>query len=268
MWGFGFVAVKDNVDVVPPVYMMAFRFTGATALLATVFWGKLKRTLTVEVVKHGAFLSVFLFVAYAFQTIGIVYTTAGKNAFLTTVYVIFVPFLGWVLSHRAPGKRVMAAAAVAIVGIGLLSLQDDLTMNKGDVLTLVCGVFYALHILFIAKFTQTDDPIVLTVVQLAFTAIFSWAFAPLWDGAFPVAAVTTAKPVAGLLYMAIFPTSIAFILQNVCQKYTAPSTAAILLSLESLFGALCGVIFLGELMTARMIVGAALLFGAILLSEL
>jgi drug/metabolite transporter (DMT)-like permease len=160
------------------------------------------------------------------------------------------------------------AAFIAVVGIGLLSLRDDLSVNKGDVLTLICGFFYAIHIFFIARFTQQDDPIVLTVIQMFLTALFSWALAPLYDGPFPVAAVTTLKPVLSLLYLAIFPTSIAFVLQNVCQKHTPASTAAIILSLESLFGALCSVIFLGEVMSLKMIVGAALLFGAILLTEL
>jgi drug/metabolite transporter (DMT)-like permease len=266
LWGFGFVAVKDSLEVVPPIYMLAFRFTVASVAMCIVFLKKL-RGLTRATIGRGVILSLFLFAAYAFQTIGCVYTTAGKNAFLTTIYVIFVPLIIWVFTRRSPGVHVLAAALFAILGIGLLSLQNDFSVNIGDVLTLICGFWYAIHIVFIAKFTQTDDPIVLTLLQIFFTALLSWLFAPLYDGAFPVAAVTTVKPVLSLLYLAIFSTMIAFVLQNVCQKYTAPSTAALLLSMESVFGALAAAIFLGEVMTSRMIFGCVLLFTAILLAE-
>jgi drug/metabolite transporter (DMT)-like permease len=266
-WGGGFVAVKDSLDVVPPIYMMALRFTVASFVLSAVFFKQLAG-LNRKVILHGAILSLFLFAAYAFQTIGCLYTTAGKNAFLTTIYVILVPLLTWVFSRRNPGGRVFAAALLAVIGIGLLSLEDDLSMNTGDVLTLVCGFWYAVHIVFIAKYTQTENPITLTVLQIIFTALLSWAFAPFYDGAFPVAAVTTLRPVLSLLYLAIFSTSIAFLLQNVCQKYTRASTAALLLSMESVFGALASAIFLGEVMSLRMFWGCALLFAAIVLAEL
>jgi drug/metabolite transporter (DMT)-like permease len=266
-WGGGFVAVKDSLDVVPPIYMMALRFTVASFVLSAVFFKQLVG-LNRRVILHGAILSFFLFAAYAFQTIGCLYTTAGKNAFLTTIYVILVPMLTWVFSRRSPGGRVFSAALLAVIGIGLLSLEDDLSMNIGDVLTLVCGFWYALQIVFIAKYTRTENPITLTVLQIIFTALLSWAFAPFYDGAFPVAAVTTLRPVLSLLYLAIFSTSIAFLLQNVCQKYTRASTAALLLSMESVFGALASAIFLGEVMSPRMFLGCVLLFAAIVLAEL
>jgi drug/metabolite transporter (DMT)-like permease len=183
MWGFGFVAVKDSLDVMPPIYMIALRFSMATILLSLVFQKKLLAALRArggrQLLVHGFYLAIFLFLAYAFQTIGCIYTTAGKNAFLTTIYVILVPLIGWLLTRRFPGRKVLVAAFIAFVGIGLLSLRDDLSVNKGDVLTLICGLFYALHMFFIARFTQQDDPIVLTLIQLFFTATFSWVLAPL-----------------------------------------------------------------------------------------
>jgi drug/metabolite transporter (DMT)-like permease len=266
LWGFGFVAVKDVLDIVPPIYMLALRFTVATVALCIVFFHRLKN-INKTILLQSFVLSLFLFAAYAFQTIGCVYTTAGKNAFLTTIYVIFVPVISWVITRRSPGIHVLLAATLAIIGIGLLSLQNDLSINIGDVLTLICGFWYAAHIVFIARFTQSSDPILLTVMQIVFTAALCWLFAPLYDGAFPVVAVTTLRPVLWILYLAIFSTMIAFLLQNVCQKYTAPSTAALLLSMESVFGAIASAIFLGEVMTPRMIFGCALLFIAIVTAE-
>jgi drug/metabolite transporter (DMT)-like permease len=269
VWGGGFVVVKDSVNTVPPIYMIAVRFTIASVLLAAVFWKNLTRMNSVTL-RRGALLGVFLFLSYAFQTIGVIYTTAGKNAFLTTIYVILVPLIVWVFTRKPPGLHVFVAAVVAIFGIGLLSLDDDLYINIGDVLTLICGLFFALHIFFIARFTQDsdEDPIVLTVLQMFFTAALSWIFAPLYDGPFPHAAFLTQRSLLSILYLAIFPSSIAFLLQNVCQKYLKPTTASLLLSLESVFGAVASVIFLHEVMSGRMIFGCALLFSAILMSEI
>ncbi|MDR1024833.1 MAG: DMT family transporter [Treponema sp.] len=268
LWGGGFVAVKDSLDIIPPIYMIAIRFALAGIFLSAVFFRKL-RQMTRTTLRTGIILSFFLFLAYTFQTVGCVYTTAGKNAFLTTIYVILVPLIAWVFSKRNPGAHVFIAAAIAVAGIGLLSLNDDLTINKGDVLTLVCGFWYAVHIVFIARFTQkqNEDPITLTVLQMIFCSVFAWIFAPFYDGAFPVQAVTTLRPVLSLLYMAVFPSGIAFLLQNVGQKYLSPSTAALLLSTESVFGAVFSAVLLGESMNIRMIFGCGLLLFAVILSE-
>lgn len=268
LWGGGFVAVKDSLDIVPPIYMIALRFAAAGLFLSVIFFKRLKK-ITRSTLRTGIILAFFLFLAYAFQTIGCVYTTAGKNAFLTTVYVILVPLITWALVKRRPGLHVFAAAILAVIGIGLLSLNDDLSINRGDILTLVCGFWYAVHIVFIARFTQKhgEDPITLTILQMIFCSVFAWLFAPLYDGPFPVEAVTTTRPVLSLLYLAIFPSGIAFLLQNVGQKHLSPSTAALLLSTESVFGALFSALLLDESMTLRMIFGCALLFIAVILSE-
>ncbi len=266
IWGFAFVVVKDSLDTVPPIYMLAFRFTIAAAALALIFHGKLV-LLDAAYLAHGALLGFFLFTAYAFQTVGCMYTTAGKNAFLTTIYVVLVPLIGWVLTKRRPDAYVFAAAVLAVTGIGLLSLQDDFSVNKGDVLTLICGVGYAVHIIFIARYNATQDAVLLTVLQLFFAAVFSWMLAPLMDGGFPAAALRNGKTVASMLYLGVFSTMIAFLLQNVCQKYTLPSVAALFLSMESVFGVFFSCVFLGEVLTVRMVSGCVLLFTAIILAE-
>jgi drug/metabolite transporter (DMT)-like permease len=268
LWGGGFVAVKDSLDIIPPIYMIAIRFALAGIFLNAIFFRKL-RQMTRSTLRTGIILSFFLFLAYAFQTVGCVYTTAGKNAFLTTIYVILVPFIAWVFSKRNPGAHVFIAATLAVAGIGLLSLNDDLSINKGDILTLVCGFWYAVHIVFIARFTQknNEDPITLTILQMIFCSVFAWLFAPFYDGPFPVEAVTTPRPVLSLLYMGIFPSGIAFLLQNIGQKHLSPSTAALLLSTESVFGAIFSAILLSETMNPRMIFGCCLLFLAVILSE-
>lgn len=265
IWGFAFVVVKNSLDLIPASYMLAFRFTIAAVLLAAIFWKRL-RTLNRKIIREGAFLGFLLFMSYLLQTIGCDYTTAGKNAFLTTVYVVIVPFLHWMLNHKKPDAYCMGAAFLAIAGIGLLSLKGDLSMNIGDVLTLICGLGYALHMIYIDRYTEKEDPVVLTILQLGFAAAFSWVISPVMDGGFPAAAFC-GDIVIGMLYLGILSTMLGFLLQNVCQKYTTPNTASLLLSMESVFGVLFSVLFLGEVMTGRMVFGCILLFAAVITAE-
>ena len=269
IWGAAFAVVKNSLDYIPPVYMMAFRFTIASVIMALVFIKKLLRITKDELI-HGAGIGVFLFLAYLFQTIGCNYTTAGKNAFLTTVYVILVPFLNWVLIKRRPDVFSIIAAFLSITGIGLLSLEGiggDLSMNKGDILTLICGFCYALQIIFIAQWSQNDDPVLLAILQIFVAAVLSWITAPFIDDNMNWYVLTNRNVILSILYLGLLSTMVAFALQTICQKYLAPSLAALLMSFEAVFGALSGVIFLGEIIPPRGIIGCALMFIAVVLSE-
>ena len=265
IWGFAFVVVKNSLDLIPPIYMLAFRFTIASAALALILFRRLRR-ITRRDLQSGASLGVFLFAAYALQTIGCQYTTAGKNAFLTTIYVILVPFLHWLINRRRPDRYVIGGALLAMVGIGLLSLQGEGGIALGDLLTLLCGIFFAVHIVYIDRYTLAQDPAILTVLQLATAAVLSFLLAPLIDGPFPAQALHP-EAVTGMLYLGLLSTMLGFLLQNIGQKYTTPSTASLLLSFESVFGVLFSTLFLHEAMTARMLLGCLLMFIAVLLVE-
>lgn len=268
VWGFGFVIVKDSLDYIGAVWMLAFRFTVAAVALAVIYCAKL-RLLTWRSWLHGALLGLYLFTAYLFQTIGCGYTTAGKNAFLTTIYVMLIPLFLWLLNKRRPAWYVFACALMSVTGIGLLALGtgDGGAVNIGDVLTLICGIFFAAHIVFTAKYDTEHDPILLTVLQFLFAAIFSWVAAPLIDGAFPLAQVGNPRVVVSMLYLGLFATMVAFVLQNVGLKYLPSALASLLLSFESVFGVLFGVVLLGERLTVRMVVGCALIFAAVVLAQ-
>lgn len=268
LWGGGFVAVKDSLEIIPPIHLIAIRFLAAAVFLSAVFFRSVTR-IRLGIILRGFVLAIFLFLAYVFQTIGLLSTTAGKNAFLTTIYVILVPLIAWIFSKRNPGAHVFAAALIAVTGIGLLSLNDDLSMGIGDFLTLICGFWFALHMAFIARFTQHsgDDPIALTILQMFFCSVFAWILAPFYDGAFDFSRLASPDALLPLGYLIIFSSSVAFLLQNVGQKYTAPGTAALLLSLESVFGAFFSALFLDETLSHRALAGCAMLLFAIVLSE-
>lgn len=266
IWGSSFVVMKNSVDVVPPTYLLALRFTIAAAALGIVFHRRLKN-LCRRSLCCGTILGVFLGLSYLFQTYGLKHTTASKNAFITTLYVIIVPFLHWLLNKKRPGRNSMAAALIAVAGLALLSLQGDLTVSYGDFLTLICGVCFGMHMVLIDRYTEKNDPVLLTVVQIAVAGIMNWCLAPVLDGNFDFGCLSDPGLFGGIVYLALFSTMLGFLLQNVGQKYLSANTSSILLSMESVFGTVFSVIFLKEELTERMLIGCVLMFLAVILSE-
>lgn len=263
IWGSAFVVVKNATSTVPACYMIAIRF-GIAVLLMCVFFRKRLQKIDLACIRSGAILGVLLFVAYYLQTIGIKYTTVGNNAFLTAVYVVVVPFLYWLIRHEKPDVYNIAAALICIAGIGLLSLHSGFTMNVGDLLSLLCGVAFAAQIVAISILTEKNDPILLSFTQFLFTAIIAIIVA-LCTETFP--AVLQTGTLMSLLYIGVFSTLIALVLQTVCQKYTPPARASLIMSLESLFGTAFGIIFLNESLTLKTLGGFLLIFAAVIVSE-
>lgn len=266
IWGFAFVVVKNSLDSVEPVYMLAFRFTIATVALSLIFSKRLK-SIDIQMIKSGFILGLLLFISYAAQTVGCKYTTAGKNAFLTAVYVVIVPFLHWIINRQPTRKAHLFAALFSIAGIGLISLRGSFSIGIGDSLTLLCGLGFAIHMVLIKRFTEKQDPVLLTVIQLFFAAALSWVIAPFADGRFP-SGVFTPQVAGSMLYLGLMSTMLAYFLQNLCQKYTSPSTASVVLSTEAMFGVLFSVWLLKEQLTTRMLAGCILILAAIVISGL
>lgn len=263
IWGSTFVIMKSTLDTVPTFYLLAFRFTAGAVILAAIFWRRLK-LLDRGYLVAGAVMGTLLFAAYSTQTFGLVLTSPGKNAFLTAVYCVIVPFLYWVVSRQAPDKFNVAAALLCIAGVGLVSLSADFSVNWGDVLTLVSGFVYACHIIAVAKNAQGKDIFLLTAVQFAVTAAWAWGAALLFEH-FPTG--ITAGAAGSLAYLAVCATAGALLFQNVGQKYTPPATAAVLLALEAPFGVFFSVLVGSEKLTVPMVLGFALIFISILCSE-
>lgn len=265
IWGGAFVVMKNSVDLIPPSYLLALRFSIASICMLAVFWPQ-NKGMDKKDIRYGVILGIFLFLSYIFQTYGLKYTTASKNAFITTLYVIIVPFLHWAFNHKKPSGRNLGAAVLAVFGLALLSLEGETGINLGDFLTLICGIFFAVHIVFIDRYTKDHSPVRLTTVQMFTAAILGWLLAPVAGGKLNLGILNT-DLILGLLYLGIFSTMIGFLLQNVGQKYLSPNTSSILLSFESVFGLVFSVIFLGDPVTAKLLAGCMLMFGAVILSE-
>ena len=265
IWGSAFVVMKHSVDKVSPCYLLAVRFSVAFLCMLGAFWPQ-NKGITKRDLRCGTVLGSLLFASYFFQTYGLKYTTASKNAFITTLYVILVPFFHWAFSRRRPKGRNLAAAVIAVAGLALLSLEGDFSVNVGDLLTLICGVFFAVHIVFIDRYTEELSPVRLTTVQMAVSAAFGWLLAPVLEGEMDFSIINPSL-ILGFLYLGIFSTMIGFLLQTAGQKYLTPNTSAILLSFESVFGLVFSVIFLGDPITGKLLVGCCLMFAAVIISE-
>lgn len=263
IWGSGFVASAVALEHYTPYQILAGRFLVGAVILSLIFFKKLNKLKKSMLIK-GALLGIFLYIAFALQTVGLQFTTPSKNAFLTAVNVVIVPFIGFLLYKRKIDMYELSGALLAIVGIAILSLKLSSDVNVGDLLTLGCAVGFAFHIFYTAKFVKTEDPVVLTIVQMVTAAIIG-CIVVIFRG--ETSFSMESEGMMNLLYLGIFSTTIAFLMQTVAQKYITETKAAIILATESFWGMLFSVIILSEIMTSRMIIGALIILLAILISE-
>ena len=267
IWGCSFLIMKNTVSGLAPHMLLGIRFTGGALILSLIFIKRMRK-INLKYVWQGAATGVLLFCAYCAQTLGLTDTTPGKNAFLTAVYCVIVPFLFWIVNRTRPDKYNVTAALVCIVGIGFVSLDSGFTVGYGDMLTLLGGFFYAAHIVAIARFGGDKDPIVFTIMQFAASAVLSWAVWGIFEARNTDFSVLSSPDMLfNLAYLVLGATAMGMLLQNIGQKYTNPSSAALILSLESVFGVASSVLFYHEKLTVRIIIGFVLIFAAIIISE-
>lgn len=269
IWGGSFVVLKNALGTMPPFFVLGVRSIIATVILSIVFWKRFRK-IDRKYLWKGMIMGTLLFVAFAFQTNGLIGTTPGKNAFLTSVYCVLVPFFYWIFTRIRPDRYNVLAALLCIIGIGFVSLRGESIslggplIAQGDVLTLISGIFYALHIVAVAKFASGKDIILLTIIQFAVYAILAITMFLLFEKA--PASIDFAGAMS-LLYLGVFATAIALLLQNIGQKYTPASQAAVILSLEGGLGVGFSIVFYHEQMSARLFIGFVLIFASVLISE-
>ena len=262
LWGSSFTIMKDALATVPTLWLLAIRFSGAAMLMALVGIRSLPRLDRGYLVGGRAWVCACTWL-YTIQTYGLVHTTPGKNAFLAATYCVLVPFFWWLVSKRRPDRYNLAAALLCLCGMGLVSLQSDLRIGRGEGLTILSGVFYALHIIATASAARAQPGAALV------RAVCRGGGAQLGHGAvFRARAGGDSVDVwLRLGYLCVMCTGLCFLLQTFGQKYTPPTTAALLLTLESVFGTLFSVAFYHEQLEPRVLVGFALILVAIVLSE-
>ena len=263
IWGSSFVIMKNTVDDLPVFLLLAIRFSISFLVLGAVFFRRLKG-LDRRFVLGGMLCGAMLIIAYSLQTFGLVGTTPGKNAVLTAVYCVLVPFMAWMFFRRRPSVWNWLAAGLCVAGIGLVSLDGGLSMAPGDALSLLSGVCYALHIMALSRLGEKGDVFSLSIIQFGTAALLAWMLHLLTDPGAPMPALQI-WPQLG--YLSVCCTCVAITLQAVGQKLTPPSQAAILLSLESVFGVLFSLLSGAETITFQLAAGFALIFVSVIVSE-
>ncbi len=268
IWGYAFVGMKEMTQILPPSWLLGIRFLIAGAVLCFIIRKRIARFISRKVVLMGIALALADFSAFWTQTVGLLTTTPGINAFLTATYCVIVPFMWWIIARRRPSVFNILAAVIALVGIWFVSgSSGGLTLGFGEGMTLICAVLFALHIVLVSKFSRTADALTMTAVQFLAEGVFGIILGATTE-TFPGFGVFTVGSVAQLLFLAIFATVIAFGVQNVSLAHVPPAQVSLFLSLESVFGVIFGVLICGDQLTARLLLGFALIFVAILISEL
>lgn len=270
IWGSAFIAQSVGMDKIGPFTFQAVRCFLAVVFLFPAsalfskgkpFW---KSWADPALWRSGIICGLALFAASSLQQIGLVYTDAGKAGFLTAMYIVFVPFLGLFLGQR-PGRNALLSLIPAIVGLYLLSCTSVSGINKGDVLLLLCAVAFSVQILLIDRHCAGLDGLKLNCIQALVAAVLSVPCALLTE---TVDASLIASCWLPLGYAGVLSMGVAYTLQIVGQKRVAPSAAALLMSLESVFAALFGWLLLHETMTRAEVLGCVLVFAAVVISQL
>ena len=270
IWGSAFIAQSVGMDKIGPFTFQAVRCFLAVVFLFPAsalfskgkpFW---KSWADPALWRSGVICGLALFAASSLQQIGLVYTDAGKAGFLTAMYIVFVPFLGLFVGQK-PGRNALLSLIPAIVGLYLLSCTSVSGINKGDVLLLLCAVAFSVQILLIDRHCAGLDGLKLNCIQALVVTVLSvpWALLTETVDASRIASCWLPLGYAGILSMGV-----AYTLQIVGQKRVTPSAAALLMSLESVFAALFGWLLLHETMTRAEELGCALVFAAVVISQL
>lgn len=273
IWGSAFVAQRAGMDHMGPFIYNGIRFGLGAVTLIPLIWYRHKKNTSDPVFKEsspgyflkaGLITGVLLFLGSSLQQVGIVYTTAGKAGFITGLYVVIVPVLGLVWKQR-PGAGVWIGAVLAVAGLYLLTISDDLRIEFGDFLVLLCAVAFALHVLAIGWLVARVDCVKLAAAQFAVTSMLSLAVAFVFEELLLSALIDGIIPI---LYGGVMSAGIAYTLQIVAQRQAPPAHAAIILSLESVFAVLAGWIILSEVLGGREIAGCLLMFAGMLSAQL
>lgn len=268
-WGTTFVAQMTGMDGLEPFSYAAARYlTGFVSLTAVLIFTRRSRARERRQKNYrrgfgvGLLIGVVLFAASSLQQIAMQFTTAGKAAFITCLYIVFVPF-GAKLLGKIIRRENFVGAGLALVGLYLLAVTENFSIQLGDVILFVGAFFWTAQILLIDRFAARVDLMELSAAQIFTTTLLSFAAMFLFETPKFCAIVDAWLPI---LYGGVMSSAVAFTLQNFGQRYADPSAAAILMSFEAIFGALAGWLLLGEIMSEREIFGCLLMFAGMLIT--
>ena len=294
IWGTAFVAQRVGMDSIEPITFNASRMALAAVMVGALAY-VLRQKQKIEALRlalskqtlpageehiarnaedstapwkntltGGICCGLFLTAGSVFQQMGVVYTSAGKAGFITAMYMLFVPIINYILFKKKNSWLVWLAVFIGVGGMYLLCVKEDFTLTRGDMLVCICALMFSGHILCCDYFVKLANPIELAAIQFATASVVSAVIAfltetPVWTGI-----VYAAVPI---IYCGVVSGGIGYTLQIVAQKYTDPTVASLLMSLESVFAVIAGAVLLGEQMSSRELLGCVIMFAAIILVQ-
>jgi len=276
IWGFAFVAQRVGSQYVGAFTFNGIRFAlGSISLIPLIiYFDKRKKSdnrneSNIEVntkksILSGVLVGIALYAAATLQQVGLIYTTAGKASFITGLYMVFVPIIGIFLKHKIK-KSSWIGVVIAVVGLYLLSVNENFSIGYGDLLEIIGAIFWAIHILTIGYFSNKIDVLKLSFIQFATCSFLSLISALIFE---QITMNGISQALVPILYGGLLSVGVAFTLQAIAQKNAKPSHAAIILSMESVFGAIGGAVLLGESMSGRGYMGCILILGGILVTQI
>lgn len=269
IWGAGFVAQSTAMEAIGPLWFVGLRFAIAAVVAAPLALWEHRRAaapMSASSLRNFAWIGLALFAGASTQQVGLLTTSVTNSGFLTGLYVVFVPVLTVFFLRKKPHWVIWPGALMAFLGIFLLSGGAVAGLSIGDLLTIVCAMFWAIQMILVGIFApSTGRPMTLSMVQFAVCAVLGCAFGAVFEP-LNLAALQSALP--EILYAGLFSSGVGFICQVVAQRYTTAPQAAVFLSSEALFAALFGVILLGETISPMGYVGCAIIFAAMLVVEI
>lgn len=273
IWGTTFVIVQNAISFLPPFSFNAVRFfmAGLSMLLFIPFIRRHPTSHVRKMVVAGILMGFFLYIGYGFQTIGLVYTTSSKAAFITGLSVVLVPLSAWIFLRQRMSGKVWIASFFSICGLYLLTMAGSGTFNPGDLFVLICAFGFAFHIIATGQFSLKYDALLLTITQIFTVAFLSAAtafFMEDWQRAFHPDYIFKADVLLALGVTSLLATALAFFIQTKVQTFTSPTRVAILFAFEPVFAAMTAFVVERETLHFAGMIGCSLIFLSMILAEL
>lgn len=263
-WGTSCLLTKIGLGEIREFNLIALRFIMAFALSAAVFWKRI-RQVDRQTVRYAAILSAILFTVYIAMTFGVKLTSVSSAGFLTCLAGVFIPIISFLFLKQKQEKKVLISIFLTLIGIILLTVNEGINFNLGDLLCTLCSLIYAVHIIVTGKLTVKVDSVALGVLQLGFAGVYAIIFSFIFEG--PVLPATVSSWLI-VITLSVFCTGVAFIVQTVAQKYTSPVHTGFIFSLEPVFTAIVAFIFAGEILPLKGYIGGFLMVVSVMLVEI
>lgn len=263
IWGASYSILKIGLEDMPMFFLLAWRFLIAAIMLAVIFNKKIRKIRWHEI-KAGAFVGFLLFMGFATFSAGLRYTEAGRASFICGLLVVIVPIINSILEKRLPQRNVVIGVGLATFGLAFMSLYD-LHFHAADLMILISAFFYASHIVATGRYAKDIDGSVLVTVQLFLGGILFFILTFMFE---PIPSSVSGQGIFAVLFLAVMASAFCLLLQTWAQRYAPPDHAAVLFTTEPVFGGLFAWIVLGEVMSGRALLGAALILAGMLWVEL